>query len=246
MSTCSDDVDVARLLATPAELNHKLIWVSDICVRRFRERCKRPAPRDHVQLIIRQRLESGRYRRSAPAWLPAALHRWDGYVELSDGVLVGLVCCRDGPPRTFRAVTWFTRACLDWNVGVEVSRRPDVEVELTDHCVQRYRGRVRPDLELDLARAELGDILALGRIYPECPDWLVGSDGCRQGVPPYYLAIGEWMALPLRHSTRPSDRCFVAASVLMREPRQHEKALRDNAELLSFRSRLWLQELWAA
>ena len=246
MSTISDDPDVARLLATPMALNRKLIWVSDICVRRFRERCKRPAPREHVKLMIRQRLETGRYRQSAPAWLPADLHyRWDGYVELADGVLVGLA--RRRASADFLAVSWFTRASLDWSVGLDgCANVLDLEVELTHHCVQRYCERVRPDLESSQARAELGDVVALGRIYPESPAWLDGDDGCNQGEPPYYLIIGEWLALPLRHSTRPSDRCFCATSVLVRDRRQHEKAQSDNAQLSALRSRLWLEELRAA
>ena len=80
-----DDVDVARLLATPALVGGKSIWVSDQCVRRHRARRRSSRQPWQVRLLLRQLLETGRYRRSPPAWVPADIAVFDGYVELKDG-----------------------------------------------------------------------------------------------------------------------------------------------------------------
>src|SRR4051812_21287267 len=100
----AEDVDVARLLGTPAQVGGKSIWVSEQCVRRHRARRRSTREPWQIRLLLRQLLETGRYRRSRPAWVPAELASFDGYVELKDGAeLVGLVRDPDDP-RSFRAV----------------------------------------------------------------------------------------------------------------------------------------------
>jgi hypothetical protein len=123
----SEDRDVERLLGSPALVGGKTIWVSDQCVRRHRDRRRSGRAPWQVHLQLRQLLETGHYRRSAPAWVPAEVAVFDAYVELKDGQeLVGLAQDR-AEPRTFRAVTWFERACLDWAVlrGRAAARRRD-------------------------------------------------------------------------------------------------------------------------
>ena len=76
--------------------------------------------------------------------MPADIAVFDGYVELKDGQeLVGLSQDPD-EPRTFRAVTWFERACLDWDVLPDdaAPRHGAIRVELSAHCVERYRERI--------------------------------------------------------------------------------------------------------
>ena len=59
-----DDVDVQRLLATPALVGGKSIWVSEQCVRRHRARRRASREPWQLRLLLRQLLETGRYRRS--------------------------------------------------------------------------------------------------------------------------------------------------------------------------------------
>src|SRR4051794_20483685 len=133
-----DDVDVQRLLASPALVGGKSVWVTDQCVRRHRARRRSSREAWQVRLLLRQLLETGHYRRSPPAWMPTDIAIHDGYVELKDGrELIGLV--RDpSKPQTFRAVTWFERACLGWDIRPGDARPRDgaIRVELSAHCVE--------------------------------------------------------------------------------------------------------------
>src|SRR3954471_21267425 len=79
------DADVARMLDTPAQVGGKSIWVSEQCVRRHQARRRSSRAPWHIRLLLRQLLETGRYRRSPPAWVPADIAVFDGYVELRDG-----------------------------------------------------------------------------------------------------------------------------------------------------------------
>lgn len=211
-----EDVDVARLLATPAQVGGKSIWVSDQCVRRHRARRGSSRRPWHIRLLLRQLLETGRYRRSRPAWVPADIADFAGYVEVQDGTeLVGL--SRDpGDPRTFRAVTWFERDCLDWNVlPDDAGPRPGaLRVELSAHCVERYQERVVRGGTRVAAREELAAVMQAGRLLPEVPTWC--EEHARGGLPAYWLIVDDWLVLPLEPTHRPLGDVFRAVTCLYR------------------------------
>ena len=199
----AEDADVVRLLGTPAQVGGKSVWVSEQCVRRHRARRRSSRKPWHVRLLLRQLLETGRYRRSRPAWVPAEIASFDGYVELKDGEeVVGL--SRDpNDPRTFRAVTWFERDCLDWEVLPDEAapRQGALRVELSAHCVERYQERVVGGGTLAAAREELVAVVQAGRLLPEVPTWCV--EHARGGLPAYWLIVDDWLVLPLEPTNRP-------------------------------------------
>ena len=139
-------------------------------MRRHRARRRSSRKPWQVRLLLRQLLETGRYRRSPPAWVPADIAGFDGYVELKDGEeLVGLSRDPDDP-RTFRAVTWFERACLDWDVlPDDAAPRPGaIRVELSAHCVERYRERIVRGGTVVAAREELAAVMQAGGCCRRC------------------------------------------------------------------------------
>ena len=212
----TDDDDVERLLASPAVVGGKTIWVSDQCVRRYRERRRSCGAPWQVQLQLRQLLETGRYRRSPPAWVPHDIAEFDGYVELKGGQeLVGLAQDR-AEPRTFRAVTWFERACLDWAVLPEDAPPRDgaIRVELSAHSVERYWQRVVRDGTPRAARSELAAIVQHGRLLPEVPGVVPSVAAAKSRPSGWSSTTGS--SLPLQPSTRPAPDVFVATTCLYR------------------------------
>ena len=210
----AEDADIMRLLDTPARVGGKSIWVSDQCVRRHRARRRSSRRPWQIRLLLRQLLETGRYRRSRPAWVPAEIAIFDGYVELKDGEeVVGLSRDPDDP-RTFRAVTWFERACLDWEVLPDEAapRQGALRVELSAHCVERYQERVVGGGTLAAAREELVAVVQAGRLLPELPTWCV--EHARGGVPAYWLIVDDWLVLPLQPTSRPVGDVFRAVTCL--------------------------------
>src|SRR3954471_20586455 len=82
--------DVARMLETPALVGGKSIWIpSNVCaVIVLGAFLPPPWP---TRLLLQQLLETGRYRRARPSWVPTDIPAFDAYVELMDGEeLVGL------------------------------------------------------------------------------------------------------------------------------------------------------------
>lgn len=238
-----DDVDVARLLDTPAEVGGKSIWVSDQCVRRHRARRRSSREAWHVRLLLRQLLETGRYRRSLPAWAPAEIAAFDGYVELKDGQeLVGL-SQHPHEPRTFRAVTWFERACLDWDVLPDdaAPRSGAIRVELSAHCVERYRQRIVRGGTVLAAREELAAVVQCGRVVPEVPTWC--EEHARGGLPAYWLVVGDWLVLPLQPTSRPLGDVFRAVTCLYRGMGADERVRPQFAPLCAAKLRLHRESL---
>jgi hypothetical protein len=230
------DPDVQRLLGTPAHVGGKEIWVCEACVRRLLGRRRTGQPGWQLELQLRQLLETGTYRRSPPSWLPEEIAAFDGYVELRGGAeLVGLVQDRTDR-RSFRAVTWFERACLDWKVlrAGDAPRSGAVRIELSTHAVKRYRERiVRGD---SAGHDELARILPLGRLLPEAPPWW---RECRSGeIPAYWVVIDDWLVLPLQPSTRPAPDVFLAVTCLYRGMQEDEGLGGRQAELRDERLRL--------
>ncbi len=226
-----DDVDVERLLATPALVGGKSIWVSEQCVRRHRTRRRSAREPWQLRLLLRQQLETGRYRRSPPAWMPTEIPRFDGYVELKNGhELVGLSQHPD-QPRTFRAITWFERSCLEWNVLPEdaAPRHATIRVELSTHCVERYRDRIVRSGTVTAAREELAAIVQSGRLLPEVPTWC--EEHGRGGVPAYWLIVDDWLVLPLQRTDRPTGDVFRAVTCLYRGMREDERVRPPMARL---------------
>jgi hypothetical protein len=237
-----EDADVERLLASPAPVGGKTVWVTDQCVRRHLDRRRGGQAPWQVQLQLRQLLETGRYRRSPPAWVPAELAILDGYVELKDGQeVVGLAQCRD-EPRTFRAVTWYERASLGWEVlaGDAERRSGAIRVELSTHSADRYRQRVVRGGALRAARHELASIVRHGRLLPGLPTWC--EQRCSE-IPAYVVIVNDWLALPLAPSSRPAADVFVATTCLYRGMRENEERRPQQALLAAEQLRLHREEL---
>ena len=238
-----DDVDVQRLLGSPAQVGGKEVWVSDLCVRRHRDRRRSHRAPWQVQLHLRQLLETGRYRRSAPAWVPAEIAVFDAYVELKgDQEVVGLAACRD-KPRTFRAVTWFERACLDWEVLSDDAppRSGALRVELSAHSVERYWQRVVRRGTREAARKELASVVQRGRLLPEVPAWC--HEYGRGGIPAYWLIVNDWLVLPLQPTNRPTGDVFLAVTCMYRRMREDEELRPRQALLCAEKLRLHREEL---
>ena len=152
------DPDVQRLLGSPAVLNNKSVWASDIWAGRQMLREGARGARAGMRLNLRQRLETGRYRLLTARVAPGRLAiRYDACVELPDGELVCLVS-RAGEQRSFNAVTSFTADCLAGSHCWATACRPTLPrgfvcIGLTRHAAERYRERLRPDLSLCGRRA---------------------------------------------------------------------------------------------
>ena len=63
---------------------------------------------------------------------------------------------------------------------------------MSAHAAEQYQQRVKPALELDAARAELEQFVAVAQITPEEPSWVHAADPA-----PFYLLISDALALPL-------------------------------------------------
>src|SRR3954447_1662288 len=239
------DADVVRMLDTPAQVGGKSIWVSEQCVRHHQARRRSSWAPWHVRLLLRQLLETGRYRRSPPAWVPADIAVFDGYVELRDGEeLVGLLQDRDDP-RTFRAVTWFARACLGWDVLPDdaAPREGALRVELSGHCVERYQERVVGGGTLRAAREELMAVVHAGRLLPEVPTWC--EEHGRGGRPAYWLIVDDWLVVPLQPTSRPAGDVFRAVTCLYRGMDADEHVRPQFAPLFAAKLRLHRESLLA-
>jgi hypothetical protein len=236
------DDDVLAYARSPAVVGAKTIHLGDRCVERALARERAPRPGEHMRLLLRQRIECGRYRRSPPAALPAELRgRWHGFVDCGD-LLFCLV--RRAEARAFDAVTCFDPACTGWTVccGSQHERftRSDVIVDVSPHAVRRYVERVRSSADLGRARAEVERLLAdESRVLPELPQWLTGQ--AREDAP-YYLVFDRWLVVPLAFSFGSSVR-FTAltclgrglgerANAAARVPRRAERARRLASDAL--------------
>jgi hypothetical protein len=212
-----NDPDILRLLNSPAEVGHKRITVGDVCVRRYRNRQHHPKPAWEVKLRLRQLMETGRYRSSPPAWIPADMPAWDGYVELKGGEeLVGLIRDRESA-RSFNAVTWYRRECLAWTVAPDTDDpHPGViRIDLPTHCATRYIDRIAGDCRLDAGRAELRAVIRCGRVLPEAPTWF--ADYTYGGAAAYWLVVNDWLILPLAPSNRPCPDMYAATTCMYRD-----------------------------
>jgi hypothetical protein len=66
-------------------------------------------------------------------------------------------------------------------------------VLISGHAVEQYRHRVKPALDLDAARAELAQLVAVGEITSAEPPWVRAAKPA-----PFYLVVGDALALPLK------------------------------------------------
>jgi len=66
-----------------------------------------------------------------------------------------------------------------------------VELEITDHCVERWRERVRPGLTLEQAEDDLAHQLSTNARWGDRPDWL--DDRYKDAD---WLLLGDGIALP--------------------------------------------------
>jgi hypothetical protein len=103
------------------------------------------------------------------------------------------------------------------------------EVEITDHCVERYVERVKPDLELRVARAELEQLKQVGTVTSRAPVW------AREATPAaYYLMIGSDIVLPLAGGRNGwwASTClvFTGISDLARDRRRALKSSKASAK----------------
>jgi hypothetical protein len=111
--------------------------------------------------------------------------------------------------------------------GVDVIDRayPQHEdIDLTEHAVEQYRERVRPALDLTAARVELAQLVPSGQICNEPPDWARSA-----GAKPYYLVIGDALALPLASQVGRwvTTTCLVQTTLT---PRRREERTRRRAQ----------------
>lgn len=211
------DSELLDYAASPAELGAKRVRVSDACVARHMAR-RRGAPErpEHVKLRLRQRLETGRFRRSEPVGFPTDLRgRWDGYV-----LAAGLIFCLRRTvehARSFEADTCFETDSLEQSLccadDYDSLAEADVIVEVPAHAVERYMERVRSGIEFARARKELSRLIVEhATLLPELPGWFVGA--CREDAPAY-LTIDEWLVIPLRFRDQSALR-YVAVTCLGR------------------------------
>jgi len=69
------------------------------------------------------------------------------------------------------------------------------EIRLSAHATEQYRHRVKPNVDLAAARAELEQLRLVGEITAIEPRWLNAAKPA-----PHYLVVSDALALPLlRH-----------------------------------------------
>jgi hypothetical protein len=98
------------------------------------------------------------------------------------------------------------------------------QIDLTEHAVEQYRERIRPALDLAGARVELARLLPGGEIREQPPDWARSA-----GAKPYYLVIGDALALPLapQRGRWVTTTCLVQTTLT---PRRREERTRRRAD----------------
>ena len=84
-------------------------------------------------------------------------------------------------------------------------------VELTRHCVERYRERFCPALDLVAAESRLEQVLDFARLEPHAPAWVVPNAKPTAA----YLIVGDDLAVPLVETGSRSS-VMVAVSCLAR------------------------------
>lgn len=97
------------------------------------------------------------------------------------------------------------------------------DIDLSEHAVEQYRERIRPALDRATARVELARLVPSGQIGEEPPDWARSA-----GAKPYYLVIGDALALPLapQHGRWVTTTCLVQTTLT---PRRREERTRRKA-----------------
>jgi hypothetical protein len=98
------------------------------------------------------------------------------------------------------------------------------QIDVTEHAVEQYRERIRPALDLAGARVELARLVPSGEIREQPPDWARSAGG-----KPYYLVIGDALALPLapQHGRWVTTTCLVQTTLT---PRRREERTRRRAQ----------------
>ena len=77
------------------------------------------------------------------------------------------------------------------------SRTGSWTVELTHHCVERFRERFCPALDLSAAESRLERVLDHARLEPSAPAWVVATPRPAAA----YLVVGDDLAVPLAERT---------------------------------------------
>jgi hypothetical protein len=98
------------------------------------------------------------------------------------------------------------------------------DIDLSEHAVEQYRERSRPALDLAGARAEVAQLVPSGEIRAEPLEWARSA-----GLKPYYLVIGDALALPLA----PQQGRWVTTTCLVQTtltPRRREERTRRRAQ----------------
>jgi hypothetical protein len=106
-------------------------------------------------------------------------------------------------------------------------------VVISNHAIDRYRERFRPELDnLGCRRVLYGAMRARGRFTPVPPEWLYSVAGAKQRISRAnvgYILIDDLIALPLRRNEEkkvrdPSERQprpFIAVTCLSADPRSY-------------------------
>jgi hypothetical protein len=66
-------------------------------------------------------------------------------------------------------------------------------VVVSEHAAEQYRYRVKPALDPGAARAELTQLVSVGEVTSVEPSWVHAAKPA-----PFYLVIGDALALPLK------------------------------------------------
>ena len=76
-------------------------------------------------------------------------------------------------------------------------------VRVSGHAAEQYQQRVKPALELDAAREELQQLVAVADITSTEPPWVRAADPA-----PFYVVVSNALALPLA----PQDDGWIATT----------------------------------
>lgn len=97
-------------------------------------------------------------------------------------------------------------------------------IELTEHCVEQYRERFCPALDIEVAEDRLERLLDHARLEPDPPHWVVPMPGPPAAA---YLVVADDLALPLVERVSSPDVLF-ALTCLPRGGITHAARARRN------------------
>jgi hypothetical protein len=89
-------------------------------------------------------------------------------------------------------------------------------IDLTAHAIERFRDRVRPGIDLDVAADELANLVCYGELTPVRSPWLAG-------FALLYLVAGD-VALPLEPALGDPERLVATTCLVLNgQPRRRRR-----------------------